>query len=163
MTSVATNDRPPFSDIRLFLLLLVVVLMFVLRGDAQTSTNVPPAPAPLPESPRVVHPRPKWDFYVSNGYMLAGIVADERITVYGIRRGCAVEGNPLFRLPNGGVNSGKYYAINLSLAAPIVLTGYLVHRYAANHREARVVMALSAGAIGASHSVAVGQWIKVCR
>jgi hypothetical protein len=150
------------SPHRLLLVATVIALLFCLRSDAQISTNIPPAPAPLPESPRAVHPRPKWDFYASNGFMLAAIVADERMSVHGIRRGCATEGNPLFRLPNGGINSGKYYATTFSIAAPIVLTSYLVHRYAPTHREGRVIMALAAGAIGATHSVAVGQWIKVC-
>ena len=137
---------------------MVVMVVVALAGGA-----VAQALTPQPELPDAPRPRPKWDFYVFNGAMVASIVADDRITAHGIARGCAVEGNPRYRLPNGQPDRGKYYAENGAIAAGIIVIGYVVHRYAPRHPEARVIVDIFAVAETVPHLVAVGQWVAVCR
>lgn len=154
----------PLSPHRLLLFVTAIALLFCVHGDAQ---NVPPGnldaqPAALVDAPQAQRQRPRWDFYAANGYMLAAVVADERLSVWGVRRGCMAEGNPRYRMANGRVNSGKYYRDNLTIAAGVAVVSYIVQRYARGHPEARAIVAMAALGEGASHTVAVAEWVKLC-
>jgi hypothetical protein len=145
------------TTIRLLLLCVALALLVSMRGHAQTVTHA------LPDAPSVApRPRPGWDFYVANGFMLGAIVADERMSVWGIQRGCAIEGNPAYRSAHGGIDSGRYYAQNLGIAAGVVAVSYIVHRFARGHPEARVITALFAAGVGTPHLVAAARWAQVC-
>lgn len=161
MNQYRVNEKTEWPGWMTGLVLLFALLALCIFASYADGQTIPDGPRPQPpvitgvsvqKTPHAHGRIATWDFFVGEGAMWGGMLADGIASDHYINRvRCTQEGNPMFRLPGGRLDTRKFYTVNLPIKAAITVVDVVLRRYGGGSKGVRIFATGMAAVTGAEH------------